>query len=185
MTIGPSRFQNNGHIHVVGNIYMAPGQHVQSAGRLHISGPDNVVILNKHGLLVSKHDGASGNLHVGGNLTVDGDINIKGLGNPFIGVAQSWHDVTNSRGKAVTYTNNTGRPIMVNISVELNGWLQGDYDNMMYYFVVDGIDIAQVGCSGSSGAPYSYMSGIVPAGSTYAARSEGKVLHIKKWAELR
>jgi len=61
----------DGNILVDKNIYMAIGQHVQGAGRLYLSGPDNVTILNKQGLHISKHNGASS-----GNLTVDGDIKI-------------------------------------------------------------------------------------------------------------
>lgn len=92
------------------------------------------------------------------------------LKNSVIGLGQTWQDVTASRSAGVTYTNSTGKPIMVSIRVR--------YDPAAT-LVVGGLAV-------SSGDSYSTLnsfplSAIVPSGVTYAltAGLDGS------WAELR
>jgi hypothetical protein len=61
---------------VNGDIRMAATKTLSSPGRMHISGEENLYLLNKGGVFVSEAWGGNGNLSVGGILTVAGDINL-------------------------------------------------------------------------------------------------------------
>ena len=80
-----------------------------------------------------------------------------------VGVGQTWQDVKASRSVGVTYTNTTGRPIMV------------APDNSGEPVIVDGLELV---ASGAYGAQV-----IVPAGSTYSVPAGG--YGIDRWLELR
>jgi hypothetical protein len=73
-----------------------------------------------------------------------------------IGVGQTWQNLTGSRSVGVTYTNSTGRPIVVSI----NG-IGSTFANPVR-IIVDGLAIAQY-------EPISLgnTQAIVPSGSTY------------------
>lgn len=91
---------------------------------------------------------------------------------PSIGVGQSWQGMTASRALGTTYTNTTGKPIMVLVtspnSNSAGGWT----------ITVNGVSIS------SSGAIYESLTTpfIVPNGFTYVVTS---VLGVATWAELR
>lgn len=90
-----------------------------------------------------------------------------------IGVDQSWQDVTASRTRSVTYTNNTGRPIQLAIGMYYSTstkWVDLYIDGTMYFR-----DILNQGAS---------IFAIIPDGSTYRFESE-TVDVIQKWSELR
>ena len=80
-----------------------------------------------------------------------------------VGVGQTWQDVKASRPVGVTYTNTTGRPIMVAI------------DTSGETVIVDGLQLVASG-------PYGVQF-IVPAGSTYSVPAGGG--GIDRWLELR
>jgi hypothetical protein len=86
-----------------------------------------------------------------------------------IGIAQTWQGVTRSGN--TTYTNTTGKPIMVSVNIQLS--------NSSMALLVDGIQIQALGESGS--AP-GYVCGIVPNGSNYSVTT---VSAIASWLELR
>lgn len=92
-----------------------------------------------------------------------------------IGVGQTWQNVTASRALGVTYTNTTGKPIMVAIGAvsSTNGYVE---------FVVGGF-VSRFG--GTVAAPVSnYASFVVPNGNTYSLYvSSGGFL--ASWLELR
>lgn len=85
-----------------------------------------------------------------------------------LGQGQKWYDLTTQRVPGVNYTNDTGRPIMVNITETGNG------ANSLFY--VNELVIAQNGGINSD----STMSVIVPAGAVY--RYTGVSTY---WVELR
>jgi hypothetical protein len=88
-----------------------------------------------------------------------------------IGVGQTWQNVTSSRSVyPSTYTNNTGRPIQVLISV---GAVSG-----VGSAVVDGVTVA---ITDTNVGTYTVVSFIVPNGSIYYFAVES----IANWAELR
>ena len=82
-----------------------------------------------------------------------------------IGVGQTWQDVTASRVSGTTYTNSTGKPILIK--------LVSNSTNIV--LTVGGVLI-----SASANAINSEVIAIVPSGSTYIA-----TLTINKWFELR
>jgi hypothetical protein len=93
-----------------------------------------------------------------------------------IGVGQTWQDVQSSRSLGVTYTNTTGKPIMVFASfAEISQFV-------IYYAVVNGLTIAfgRSPFNGTNG--YYAASFIVPDGNTYSFTGPDSVLD---WIELR
>lgn len=95
-----------------------------------------------------------------------------------LGVGQSWQDVTGSRSSGVTYTNNTGKPIMVSV-----GAIGRDAVVSIY---VSGILVAKQTDIYESNQNVSSCTIIVPNGANYSAiavNAFGASLHF--WAELR
>ena len=85
-----------------------------------------------------------------------------------LGYGQSWVDVTSDRVKDTTYTNNTGKPIMISIN-------KAD-SRALGSFIVDGVDlgVSRATVSGS------YLSFVVPPNSSYSYSGVFEV-----WGELR
>lgn len=95
-----------------------------------------------------------------------------------IGVGQTWQDFTGSRSAAVTYTNSTGKPIMVFASVTINATQPTATMSVN--------SIATAIASGSNWPTNFIMRGqmmaLVPPGSTY--RLDGG-FSLSQWTELR
>lgn len=89
-----------------------------------------------------------------------------------LGVGQTWQDVTGSRAAGTTYTNSTGKPIVVHVFLTTQS---GAYVNIY----VNGSVLA--GTGGGSGASH-FCTAIVPNGSTYVVVIGGVV---SGWRELR
>ena len=93
-----------------------------------------------------------------------------------LGVGQTWQDMTGSRAIGTTYTNSTGRPIYVLVSVSQNTsgiGINGSIAGLA-------INTHQDNGSGSTGPFF----GIIPNGVTYVISTEpGKTLN--SWLELR
>ncbi|WP_082143197.1 phage tail protein [Pseudomonas fildesensis] len=94
-----------------------------------------------------------------------------------LGIGQAWQDVTASRAWATTYTNNTGKPIQVNVVAR--DPVAGNFSISLY---VGGVKIAETYLSASS---QNWVSGIVPPGATYRAERQDTNDTITTWAELR
>ena len=95
-----------------------------------------------------------------------------------IGVSQTWQNMIASRALNATYTNSTGKPIMVSIQgiCTVNQYLE---------LVIGSVSVGAVGWSGfASGAVQGTVTGIVPDGVSYIVNSTG-VSSGLKWAELR
>jgi len=109
--------------------------------------------------------------------TADTDLQtqITAVLGKIIGYQQDWKDKMSLRDADVTYTNNTDRPIMVNIAV-------GNTPSTRYFFVVNGVNVAQ-----TSTEVLQNVSFIVQIGGTYkydnpsVSSSNGE---IRIWAEL-
>lgn len=95
-----------------------------------------------------------------------------------IGSHQTWQNVTASRAVNTTYTNTSGRPIMVVAGVTSNS------AQSTATVVIDGVTLG-----GSSayvaGAPQSSISVIIPAGSTYLVSVSVGTPTLQTWSELR
>lgn len=115
----------------------------------------------------------------GGTLAANRTLSIAASHIP-LGVGQSWRSVLASRSLNTTYTNTTGRPIQVSISVTNGANSSGDAR-----FVVDGVTVAtEYSTSHSWGM---HVSTIIPAGSTYSLNStiQSTTWVLGSWAELR
>jgi len=92
-----------------------------------------------------------------------------------IGYGQTWQNVVSSRSLGTTYTNTTGRPIMVSVTT------YSTY-NPATSITVSGVQVAysQPNTNGGNNA-YASAIAIVPAGATYVVNGSNILL----WAELR
>jgi len=104
------------------------------------------------------------------SLLDDADANAAGVTLGAIGRGQAWSEITSSRAAGVTYTNTTGRPIVVAI-------YYGATPTLTLNTYVDGITVGQV-LAGS----YGTVTTVVPNGSTYGIQG-GATLN--RWQELR
>lgn len=94
-----------------------------------------------------------------------------------LGYRQTWQNVTASRAASTTYTNTTGRPIQVMITIN---W-SDNTDN--FNFFVDGVAVL-LDMEGGLFNWSSPIAVIVPAGSTYSITAN-YATPIKRWMELR
>jgi len=97
-----------------------------------------------------------------------------------IGVGQTWQNVLSSRAFATTYTNSTGKPILVNVSSQIS--VTGT-SNSNIYLDVDSIIVARAGGRNNYN-DYHFVSAIVPNGSSYRVSTDGGDALVY-WAELR
>ena len=89
-----------------------------------------------------------------------------------LGVDQTWQDLTASRSLGATYTNSTGKPIMVFVT-------KNNINNNRWMFYINGVSIGHVNGYGADNS----TSIIIPNGSTYMADTLAGSL--VKWMELR
>lgn len=93
-----------------------------------------------------------------------------------VGSGQTWQDVTGSRSKETTYTNNTGRPIAVSIllsSTDYPGWVTLEVGGLA---LISGVLTSQIS---------TYLgTTIVPPGASYKVSGGGAAVP-SMWAELR
>ncbi|WP_225851804.1 hypothetical protein [Citrobacter amalonaticus] len=96
-----------------------------------------------------------------------------------LGVDQNYVNVTSSRQSGVVYTNSTGKPILVSVSVVSE---QNKSPNTL---LVNGIEVASCGVSPVAGV-YSTSRGalvaVVGNGKTYQISGSGTII---SWSELR
>lgn len=115
-----------------------------------------------------------------GNVLTSNGTTWTSAENARIGVGQTWQDVTGSRSLGTTYTNSTGKPIMVAIT-NYNGGANGVFLNI----TVAGVAIlTNGGWPGGANAMYATGTVIVPDGATYSANASGGG-SLNKWIELR
>lgn len=108
----------------------------------------------------------TGNQTIGGNLTVTGTVTGSNTGG--LGVGQTWQTVTGSRVAGTTYTNSTGKPILIAIQCSAAITLT---------ITINGATaISFLGATGT----YQTCTALVPSGSTYS--QSGAFLY---WYELR
>lgn len=93
-----------------------------------------------------------------------------------IGVGQTWQNLTTSRTIGATYTNTTGRPIMVYVRANWSYQF-----NARLIATVGGIEVASFGAHTDSAT----VNFLVPAGTAYQVTVVGTSATIGYWAELR
>jgi hypothetical protein len=94
--------------------------------------------------------------------------------------SQTWQNVAASRAVNTTYTNTTGKPIMVNVVMALQGVNQGSAS-----FAVNGVTVGMTtqNTAGANSGVGATSSGIVPNGGTYGIFVG--VISVQGWTELR
>lgn len=100
---------------------------------------------------------------------------------PGIGIGQSWQNVTSSRSVGVTYTNTTGRTIVVKVSAEA-------VSNYIYIQCTGSVESIQSAGrdAGVSVSSYAEIDIIVPPSGTYSVILGGLGgPFIRNWWELR
>ena len=95
---------------------------------------------------------------------------------PRVGVGQTWQDVGASRTVNVTYTNSTGRPIMVFAG-------SGSTISSVKQWVINGLPGIMFNNSGTQTGTSGAVSAIIPAGATYLMYSSNG--NHGGWWELR
>ena len=120
-------------------------------------------------------DNSSGNLKVEGNLNVVGAI----TGN-FLGIGQKWHTyaINVERKFDDTYTNGTGSPIQVLITVTGEESCGTD-------LFIDGVKIGYVWCWSARTYVHAPISAIIPTNSTYQLKMNGGWGGLNAWSEMR
>ncbi len=101
-----------------------------------------------------------------------------------IGINQTWVNLTPTRQLGVTYTNTTGKPIVVVVSA-------GDNNNGLVSYIhtnaaVDGIHVGSSGSANIGSSVGFSLSFIVPNNANYLVTADCNVVAgIRSWAELR
>jgi hypothetical protein len=96
-----------------------------------------------------------------------------------LGWDQTWQNVIGIRALGSDYTNTTGKPIMVSVSIS------GAPNNGAFYMTIGGVIIGEQGVlSVSSAAMRATITAIVPPGAVYRADNSGGA-SLAYWAELR
>lgn len=132
---------------------------------------NNVILGNGTGQVQQVAPGTNGNvLTSNGTTWVSQSVPVTA-----IGVGQTWQNVKSSRAVGVTYTNTTGRPILVSISG--NG--VNPY-GAVAQLTVDGSIVAE-NITYDSNAVMTAQA-IVPSGSTYVGQASW---NYRSWYELR
>ena len=107
-------------------------------------------------------------------VTVENKLNTSQA----FGAGQSWQDFTGSRSSGVTYTNNTGKPIMISVIASGRDATVTIYVGSV--LVATQTDIYDGPANASTG------STIVPSGATYRVISTNKYgVNVTSWSELR
>lgn len=136
------------------------------------SGTTNYGFFNSNGLNGNVQGNVSGS---SGSCTGNAATSSGSLGN-----GQTWQNVAASRVQGTTYTNSTGRSILVSISVRNTGTTYGPT------LTIGGILIAASGDSDAglnAGGAKGQLTGIVPNGVTYLVTASFSA--VDYWAELR
>ena len=124
---------------------------------------NNVLLGNGTSALQKVAPGTSGNVLTSNGTTWASATPVTGIGD-----GQTWQDVTASRSTNTTYTNNTGKPIMVMLRIITGG----------AGATVGGVTIMDFSSANLNTATNGNF--IVPTGATYSVTGS-----INKWFELR
>ena len=112
------------------------------------------------------------------NISFDGTKLISTQPFDGLGVGQTWQDVTGDRTSGMTYTNTTGKPIIVAASHVVNPWVGCTV-------VINGTDMHYVQNGGASYANSIGVWVVVPAGATYRLTLANASGAFRSWWELR
>jgi hypothetical protein len=152
---------------------------ILTASQPNITTVGNLVSLIVTGNVLANNTVATGNVSANNLIVTSGITFLDGASQTAaaIGYGQTWQNVTSSRALGVTYTNTTGKPIQIFVSVN------SDVIFTQFTVTIDSIGPFTWGrnAMGSGTNGYDSTSLIIPAGSTYSF--SGGTLY--RWLELR
>jgi hypothetical protein len=173
-----------GFTNLINNVFSAPGaigSGTPNTGAFTTLSSTSLSTTSITGLTtpLSRAQGGTGLSAAGtaGNVLTSNGTNWVSSAVTALGVGQTWQNVGGSRAYGTTYTNSTGKAIMVQILAVTPSATQATCN-----FYVDGVAIGGFGMS-QSGGIYNGGSFIVPAGSTYSVVVSNFVS--QSWFELR
>lgn len=108
-------------------------------------------------------------------VTIPASTGTVALTSDVIGVGQTWQNP--SRAIGTTYTNSTGKPIMVTVSYTCSA------GNSVQGMIIGGVTVYASGVTSAGGA--SGFSLIVPNGSTYVTTTNLGAMTLVTWQELK
>jgi hypothetical protein len=95
-----------------------------------------------------------------------------------VGISQTWQDVTVSRATATTYTNTTGKPILVMVAAANNV-------NLSWGQIIPTVGgIVLPDARALLNTCYATICFVVPANLTYSLNTSGSI-SVQSWCELR
>lgn len=115
-----------------------------------------------------------------GNASTANFASVSDSCNSSLGNNQSWNNYTGSRAIGVSYTNTTGRSIVV--SVQIDSSSGGNIYSTLY---VNGIPVAAYNYQNRNYNNASCLTAVVPNGFTYQCNVAGSNPVIPLWSELR
>jgi hypothetical protein len=134
---------------------------------------NNVLLGNGSGTFQVVAPGTTGNV-----LTSNGTTWASAAAPASVGVGQTWQNLTGSRAIGTTYTNSTGKPIMVNVWCSNSGVASSSAT-----LTVGGIGVSFVIGDTTNGGSGATLSAIVPNGDTYSVATVNRIIGF--WTELR
>jgi hypothetical protein len=145
----------------------AEAMRIDSSGRLGIGTTSPSTALQVNGT-------ATATTFSGAGTSLTGTANSLNAG---IGVNQTWQDVGGSRAIGTTYTNSTGKPIMVVFTATCTA------GNTVQGLTIDGVAVYAGSVNVNNLA--TGVTLIVPNGATYVTLTNGGILTLVSWHELR
>lgn len=114
-----------------------------------------------------------------GNILTSDGLNWSSKALLAVGIGQTWQNVLGSRAAGVTYTNTTGKPIVVcvcsPISASFGAW-------NVTQIAVDGFVVSRGQYYGAAGFGGGFVNALVPNGSSYVITAS---IGVSYWSELR
>jgi len=110
-------------------------------------------------------------------LTLQATTGTMALQGDVIGLSQTWQNLTASRALSTTYTNSTGKPILVQV------FCTAATVNAQTTLTINSVVVATHCLAGSTTGGTVY--GIVPNSGTYSVAQAGASAAIQIWTELR
>ena len=117
-----------------------------------------------------------------GNVLTSNGTTWASSTNLAVGVGQSWTDVKSSRALGTTYTNSTGKPIQLSVSINFTAAANSEISISVNSVVIGGLADTY---GGNSPALKMGLQHIIPNGATYVISIVQGSPTISTWFELR
>lgn len=103
----------------------------------------------------------------------------KAINDNSLGINQIWQDVKAIRSIGVTYTNTTGKPILITVTRNTFTASTG----YGFTLTIDGIIVSNSSCGGNATSAPDSITAVIPNNSTYIVNISNT--NLASWTELR